>query len=110
MGSYWVEFLWILEFSVVIFLVKSSLGGLGNLDEVGDVLSVGEVGVKVVLEMLDEVHVFLDEIVSSDSWESEGTIIKFPGVNGNSWFGTTLGDEGVVDVQGVVVMNHIEGS
>ena len=110
MVSDWVEFLWILEFSVVIFLVKSSLGSLGNLDEVGDVLSVGEVGVKVILEMLDEVHVFLDEIVSSNSWESEGTIIKFPGVNGNSWFGTTLLEEGVVDVHGVVVVNHVEGS
>ena len=110
MVSDWVEFLWILEFSVVIFLVKSSLGSLGNLDEVSDVLSVGEVGVKVILEMLDEVHVFLDEIVSSNSWESEGTIIKFPGVNGNSWFGTTLLEEGVVDVHGVVVVNHVEGS
>ena len=60
MVSDWVEFLWILEFSVVIFLVKSLLGSLGNLDEVGDVLSVGEVGVKVILEMLDEIHVFLD--------------------------------------------------
>ena len=53
MVSDWVESLWILEFSVVIFLVKSGLGSLGNLDEVGDVLSVGEVGVKVILEMLD---------------------------------------------------------
>ena len=60
MVSNWVEFLWILEFSVVIFLVHGLLSGLGNLDEVGDVLSVGEVGVKVILEMLDEVHVFLD--------------------------------------------------
>jgi len=110
MVSYWVEFLWILEFSVVIFLVKSFLGSLGNLDEVGDVLSVGEVGVKVILEMLDEVHVFLDEIVSSNSWESEGTIIKFPGVNGNSWLGSTLLEESIVDVHGVTVVNHIEGS
>ena len=60
MVSDWVEFLWILEFSVVIFLVQGLLSGLGNLDEVGDVLSVGEVGVKVILEMLDEIHVFLD--------------------------------------------------
>ena len=60
MLSNWVEFLWILEFSVVIFLVQGLLSGLGNLDEVGDVLSVGEVGVKVILEMLDEIHVFLD--------------------------------------------------
>ena len=60
MVSNWVEFLWILEFSVVIFLVHGRLGGFGNLDEVGDVLSVGEVGVKVILEMLDEIHVFLN--------------------------------------------------
>ena len=110
MVSDWVEFLWILEFSVVIFLVKSSLSGFSNLDEVGDVLTVGEVGVKVVLEMLDEVHVFLDEIVSSDSWEGEGTVIKFPGVDGNSWLGATLLEEGVVDLHGVVVVSHIEGS
>ena len=60
MVSDWVEFLWILEFTVVVFLVHGDLGSLGNLDEVGDVLSVGEVGVKVILEMLDEIHVFLD--------------------------------------------------
>ena len=110
MVSDWVEFLWILEFTVVILNVKSFLSGLGDLDEVSDVLGVGEVGVKVILEMLDEVHVLLDEIVSSDSWEGEGTIIKFPGVNGNSWFQSSLGDHSVVDVHGVVVVNHIEGS
>ena len=109
MVSNWVELLWILEFSIVIFLIHCLLGGLGNLDEVGDILSVGEVGVKVILEMLNEIHVFLDEIVSSNSWESEGTIIKFPGVNGNSWFITLL-DECVIDVHGVVVMNHVETS
>ena len=110
MGSDWVEFLWILEFTVVILSVKSFLSGLGDLDEVGDVLGVGEVGVKVILEMLDEVHVLLDEIVSSDSWEGEGTIIKFPGVNGNSWFASSFFEECVVDVHGVVVVNHIETS
>jgi hypothetical protein len=110
MGSNWVEFLWILEFTVVVFLVQSYLGGLGNLDEVGNVLGVGEVRVKVILEMLNKVHVFLDEIVSSNSWESEGTIIKFPGVNGNSWFASSLFEESFVDVHGVVVVNHIETS
>ena len=110
MVSNWVEFLWILEFTVVVFLVQSCLGGLGNLDEVGNVFGVGEVGVKVILEMLNKVHVFLDEIVSSNSWESEGTIIKFPGVNGNSWFASSLFEECVVDVHGVVVVNHIETS
>ena len=109
MVSDWVELLWILEFSVVIFLVHGLLSGLGNLDEVGNVLSVGEVGVEVILEVLDEVHVFLDEIVSSNSWEGESTVIKFPGVNGNSWFFTLL-EEGIVDVHGVVVVNHIEAS
>ena len=110
MVSYWVEFLWILEFTVVIFGVKSFLSSLGNLDEVSNVLGVGEVGVKVILEMLNEIHVFLDEIVSSNSWEGESTVIKFPGVNGNSWFQSSLGDHSVVDVHGVVVVNHIEAS
>ena len=93
----------------MIFLVQSLLGGLGDLDEVSNILSVGEVGVKVILEMLDEVHVFLDEIISSNSWESEGTIVKFPGMNGNSWLFTLL-EEFSIDFHGVVVVNHIEAS
>ena len=109
MVSNWVKFGWILELSVVVFLVKSMLSFLGNLDEVGNILSIGEVGVKVILEVLDQIHVLLDEIVSSNSWESESTIIKFPGVNGNSWVLTFL-EKGVVDVHGVVVVDHIETS
>ena len=77
----WIEVSWVIEFSVVIFGIQLSLSGLSNLNEVSNVLLVGEVGVKVIFHMLDEVHVVLDEIVSSDSVEREGMIVELPGMN-----------------------------
>jgi len=68
------------ELSIVVLGIECSFGGLSNLDEVGDVLKVGEVLVEVVLGMLEEVHVLLDEVISSNSGEGESTVIKFPGV------------------------------
>jgi len=69
MVSFWIEGGWVGEFTVVVLGVQCILSGLGNLDEVGNVLSVGEVLVEVVLEVLDEIHVVLDEVISSHSWE-----------------------------------------
>ena len=59
----------VVEFAIVILLVKISLGSLGNSDEVVHVELVGEVLVEIILEMLDKAHVLLDEVVSADSWE-----------------------------------------
>ena len=69
MVGFWIEVDWIVEFSVVILIVESILCILGNSDEIVESELVGEVLIKVVLEVLDEVHVLLDEIVSSHSWE-----------------------------------------
>ena len=44
-------------------------------------LVVGDVSVEVVLEVLEHVHVLLNELVSSNSWEREGLVIEFPGVH-----------------------------
>ena len=71
MVSDWVEFLWILEFSVVIFGGDVGSDGVGSSQESFHVNFVSDVGVKVILEVLKHVHVVVDEIVSSNSWESE---------------------------------------
>ena len=63
---------------------------------------VPEVLVEVVLEVLDEVHVVLNEVISSDSWESESIIVEFPCVNANSWL-LALGKELVEDDSSVVI-------
>ena len=81
MSSSWVEGCWISKLSVVVLIIQSFLSGLGNFDEVGKVLSICEVLVKVVLEMLDEIHVVLHKVESSDSWERKGLIVKFPGMD-----------------------------
>ena len=71
MISFWIVESWVREFTIVIFFVESFLGSLGNLDEVGQMLTVHEVLVKVVFEMLEQVHMLLNQIVSSNSWERE---------------------------------------
>jgi len=81
----WVEVGWIIEFTVVVLLVKGILSGLGNSHEVIKSELVGEVFIKVVLEVLNQVHMFLDEVISSNSWERESLVIELPGVDGNLW-------------------------
>ena len=61
--------------------VNGSSGGETHGDELINVLRVGEVFVKVILEVLDHVHVLLHEIVSSNLLEWESVVIKFPGVD-----------------------------
>ena len=105
----WVEGRWVSELTVVVFGVHSALGSLGNLDEVGKMLSVGEVCVEVVLEVLEEVHMVLNEVVSSDSCEGEGVVVKLPGVDADSWV-FTLGKESIIDDSGVLISSVIECS
>jgi len=105
----WIEEGWVREFSVVVLSVKSSLGSKSNNDELINVLLVGEVLVKVILEMLDGIHMLLDEVISSDLLEWESVVIKLPGVDGDLWVFTSL-LEGLVDGDGVVVMLFIEFS
>ena len=81
MVGLWVEVGGVIEFTVVVLLVESSLGSLGDTDEVVNMELVGEVLVEVILEVLDQVHVLLDEIVSANSWEGEGGVVELPGVD-----------------------------
>ena len=51
---------WIRELTVVVLGVQVGLSGLGDSQEVGDVLLVREVLVQVVLEVLKFIHVVLN--------------------------------------------------
>ena len=109
MIGFWVKSSWVRELTVVVLLVESLLGGLGNSDEVIEVELVGEVLVKIILEVLQEVHVLLHEVVSSHSWEREASVIKFPCVNGDLWVLSLL-LELLVDLHGLFVMLPVEVS
>ena len=53
-------------------------------------LCVVNISVKIVLEVLKHVHVFLNILVSPYAWESECFVIEFPGahlqIQSSSWF------------------------
>ena len=100
---------WVGELTVVVLGVESSDGGLGNNKELINVLSVGEVLVKVILKVLNKVHVLLDEVVSSNSLEGESLIEELVGVNSNLWVLSGL-LELFIDSHGVGVMSLIKGS
>ena len=109
MFSVWVEGGWVGELTVVVLGVEGSDGGLSNNDELINVLLVSQVLVEVVLEMLEEVHVLLNEVVSSDSLESEGLVEELEGLNSHLWV-FALGLHLSVDGHGVVVMSLVEVS
>ena len=100
---------WVREFTVVVLGVQIALSSLGDSQEVGNVLLVGEVLVQVVLEVLELVHVALDKLVSPDSWEREGLIIKLPSVNIDLWVLAHL-LQLVIDLDGIVVILHVKSS
>ena len=105
----WVEGGWVRELTVVILRVEGGDGGLSNNDELINVLLVGHVLVEVVLEMLEEVHVLLNEVVSSDSLEGEGAVEELVGLYSHLWV-FALGFHLSVDGHGVVVVSLIEVS
>ena len=110
MVGLWVEVGWIVEFTVVVFFIEGILGGLSNSDEVVEGKLVGEVLIKVVLEVLNQVHVLLDEIISSNSWEGESLIVELPGVDGDLWVLAQLFLHFLVDLHGLLVMFSVETS
>lgn len=91
-GVSWIEIGWVRELTIMVLLLELGNDGLANSDEVLHVLLVGNVGVEVVLEMLNHVHVLLDLVESSDSWEGEGLIEELPSVNRRKLFFDFLGD------------------
>jgi len=68
----------IIELTIVVLLVEVSLDCFGSSEEVLEVDRVSYVSVKVVLEVLEHIHVLVDEVVSSNSWESKSSVNKFP--------------------------------
>ena len=89
----------IIVFSIVIFVVEVSNDSLGGSDEIFLVNSIGNVSVKVILEMLEHIHVVNNGIVSSNSWERECNIVHFPCMN--LWYFSsdfTSNLEGIVQV------------
>lgn len=101
---------WIIELTIVVFLVEVGSDGGGDSNEVLEEDGVADVGVKVILEMLEHVHVLLDESVSSNSWEREGSVIEFPGVDLEFWGETLLLLEGLSKVLNVGPVSQVEGS
>ena len=96
----------------MIFGVESSLGSSSDNDELINSLSVLEVLIKIVLEMLDLIHVLLNKVISSNSLEIESLIVKFPSVN-SAWSGLWLLSlflELSVEVHSIVVVMLIEAS
>ena len=105
----WIVVSWIVKLSIVVLGVEGSSSSLTDSDELINILAIGEVLVEVVLEVLNHVHVLLNEIVSSDFLEWEGLVVELIGGDGNLWVLTHL-LEGSVDLHGVVVVGLVEGS
>ena len=101
---------WIIELTIVVLGVEVSSDGVGNSNEVVEEDTVAEVGVKVILEMLEHVHVLLDETISSNSWEGEGGVIELPGVDLEFWGKVLLLLESLEEVLNVSPVSKIEGS
>lgn len=101
----WVEGTWVGVLTLVVLVVKVGNNSLSDSDEVFDGLAVGKVLVEVILEVLKHVHVGLDHVVSSNSWEGEGGVVQLPGVD-LWWLHVQLGG----DEHGVVVVLDVEFS
>jgi len=107
-----IESDWVNEFSVVILGVDGNLSGFTNNDELINSLSILEVLVEIIFEVLDGIHMLLDEIVSSDLLEWESVVVELPSVN-SGWAGNWLLSllfQLSIDVHGVEVVMLIEGS
>jgi hypothetical protein len=58
-----------MELTIVVFGIKVALHLLGDSLVVLHVSVVADVQVKVILEVLEHVHIIVYEVISSDSWE-----------------------------------------
>jgi len=94
----------------VVLGVEVGSDGVGDSNEVVEEDAVAEVGVKVILEMLEHVHVLLNESVSSNSWEGERTVIKLPGMDLEFWGKALLLLESLEEVLNVSPVSQVEGS
>ena len=97
------------ELAIGVLAVDVGADEVGDTEVVGQVLRVGDVGVEVVLEVLEHVHVLLDEGVAADAREGEGLVVELPGLDvplGSA----TGGRDGIGDVLGVRPVAGVEGS
>lgn len=95
----------------MVLSVEVSSDGVCDSKEVGHVDGVRDVGVEVILEVLKHVHVFVDETISSHSWEGESVVIELPGVNvSKNWSVSGLGSNSLGDVNYVSPVSCVEGS
>lgn len=97
------------ELTIVVLGVEGGTHSVGNSEEVLEVLAVRDVGVQVVLEVLEHVHVLLDKGVSADSGEGEGLVIEVPGGDEPLGVLASLG-YGIGNVLGVGPVSLVEGS
>ena len=107
----WIEESWVNKFTIVVLGEEVGSHGVGNSEEVLHMDGVADVGVKVVLEMLEHVHVLADEVISSDSWEREGLVVEVPGFNLEFW--EVLGSlllEGTKDVLNIGPVSWVKSS
>ena len=94
----------------MIFLSEVGDDSLGGSDEVFLINSVRNVSVKVILEMLEHVHVVNYGIVSSNSWERESSVVEFPSVNLWNFLSHLSSDlDGVVQVFNIEVSRELIG-
>ena len=70
-NSSWISESWVSEFSIVVFIVEGSNSLFTHGDEVVDEDLVRDVSIEVILEVLNLVHLSLNALVSSNSWERE---------------------------------------
>ena len=99
---------WVDETNVV-FIIEIGSDLLGNLDELLQVLAIGEVGVKVILVVLKLVHLLDGIVVVSDLWEREGLVVELFGGDGEFWVNSSL-LEFLLDFHGVFPVLHVEVS
>ena len=70
-----VEVGWVWKLALVIFGIESLAGIIGDLEEIGQMLLVGEILIQIIFKMLNHVHVLLNEIVIPDPGEWKCFII-----------------------------------
>jgi hypothetical protein len=97
---------WVDE-SNIVFVIEVGSNLLGNFDKSLQGKFVGKVLVKVVLVVLQLVHVLNGVVVVSDLWEGEGLVVEFLGGNGELGGLSSLGEAGS-DLHGVVPGGHLE--
>jgi hypothetical protein len=102
---------WVNELAIVVLGEEVGSHGVGHSEEVLHVHRVADVGVQVVLEVLEHVHVLANVVISSNSWEREGLVVEIPGLNLEFW--KVLGSlllEGTIDVKNVSPVSWVKSS